>query len=238
MVTETQWYEIGRKMLEVYSRVFLQMDRTYNAPLPSGAFVMSANHPTSMEPAFLPLLMQRPMSIMISKSVFSIPGVGAYLRAAGHITVVRGSGLATLSQALRSLEAGRPVAIFPEGGLSPLRGGFLRPHSGAVRLALGANVPIVPVGIAVERSRIHPITFSLAGNKEVAHFYLSGRMVFNVGVPMTLEGDANDWQQVERLSRQMMDEVQSLACAADARLPRRSSTLTLPFHDRKAEVEP
>ncbi len=218
MVTQQKWYELGRKVVNAYSKACLTMEVEYSAPLPDGAFILAANHPTSCEPIFLPTLMRRPMSIMISESVFSIAGVGAYLRAAGHIKVVRGSGMATLSQALRKLEVGIPVAIFPEGGLSPLSGGYLKPHSGAVRLALAANVPIVPVGIALDRTRIRPVNFMLGGKPETAHIYTSGQMAFTVGAPMRLAGDVNNWREVERLSEQMMDAIKMQACASAWRL--------------------
>lgn len=212
MFTEQQWYKAGRKLIGAYRSAFLDLNINRNAPLPNGAFVLAANHPTSCEPVFLPALIQRPMSIMISESVFHVPLVREYLRASGHIKVAHGAGIATLSQALHKLEAGVPVAIFPEGGLSPLSGGFLKPHSGAVRLALAANVPIVPLGIAVDRTRIRPVNFMLGGKKETAHVYLTGQMTFTLGAPMQLMGDVNDWREVERLSEQMMDEIKSLAC--------------------------
>ena len=61
-----------------------------------------------------------------------------------------GGGSEDLRSARELLEAGRTVVVFPEGTRS--RTGELAPfHSGAIRLAAAAGVPIVPVAIVGTR---------------------------------------------------------------------------------------
>ena len=103
-------------------------------------------------------LIGEPMSILITESCFKLPGLGAFLRAAGHVPVVSGSGKAALDEGIRLLRAGRTVGIFPEGVLSPLdqlgRGGCYAPHTGVARLALATGAPVIPVGISLDPARI------------------------------------------------------------------------------------
>ncbi len=54
-----------------------------------------------------------------------------------------------MQQALRKLESGRSVLIFPEGTRSPARG-LHRFKSGVFEIALRARVPIVPILITCE----------------------------------------------------------------------------------------
>jgi 1-acyl-sn-glycerol-3-phosphate acyltransferase len=60
-----------------------------------------------------------------------------------HINLDRSNGSASFVAALRALKAGEIIGIFPEGTISTsfeIKG----LKSGAVRLAIGASVPIVP----------------------------------------------------------------------------------------------
>jgi len=58
-----------------------------------------------------------------------------------------------LDAARQLLEAGGSVALVPEGRLSPRRGGFRAPRTGAARLAILTGVPIVPIGIHLLRTK-------------------------------------------------------------------------------------
>ena len=65
------------------------------------------------------------------------------MRGMHHISVDRSAGSASLVAALRALRDGEIIGIFPEGTISTsfeIKG----LKSGAVRLAAGAGVPIVP----------------------------------------------------------------------------------------------
>jgi hypothetical protein len=63
-----------------------------------------------------------------------------------HISVDRESGAASFVTTLRALRSGEIIGIFPEGTISR---SFEIEHlkTGAVRLAIGAGVPIVPAAI-------------------------------------------------------------------------------------------
>ena len=68
------------------------------------------------------------------------------MRGMHHISVDRTSGSSSFVAALRALRAGEIIGIFPEGTTS--RSFEVEDlKSGAVRLSMGAGVPIIPVAV-------------------------------------------------------------------------------------------
>jgi len=117
-----------------------------------GAFVLAPNHVTNIDPVVVARLMWtlgRVPRFLAKASLFRVPVFGSLMRAMGHVPVERGGR----THASDPLAAGRALAtsgggviIYPEGtltrdpGLWPMKG-----KSGAVRLALEAGVPLVPM---------------------------------------------------------------------------------------------
>jgi 1-acyl-sn-glycerol-3-phosphate acyltransferase len=116
-----------------------------------GAFVLSPNHYSEIDPIIMAMAVWKAGRVprfMAKASLFTLPVVGAILRAAGQIPVERAGrgGQAASMEAARTLvrdELG--VIIYPEGSLTrepdlwPMRG-----KTGAVRMALEAGVPLIP----------------------------------------------------------------------------------------------
>ncbi|MGH7265294.1 MAG: lysophospholipid acyltransferase family protein [Candidatus Rokuibacteriota bacterium] len=113
-----------------------------------GPVVLTPNHVSYMDPVLISIPIRRPLRYMTLEPFFRVRGLGPLIRWAGAfpVRVDEADGHAVRT-AVRLLRAGEPLVIFPEGGRS--RDG--RPvdfRPGAFRLALGADVPIVPVTIA------------------------------------------------------------------------------------------
>jgi 1-acyl-sn-glycerol-3-phosphate acyltransferase len=121
--------------------------------LPEGGFVLSANHISNLDPWALgyPLLPRRQLRFMGKVELFN-PVLGPILRAAGAFPVRRGErDTEAIDRAVALARAGEIVAMFPEGtrrkkGLVKKRDA--RRHTGAARVALEADVPLVPAAIA------------------------------------------------------------------------------------------
>lgn len=112
----------------------------------NGPYVLVANHESGLD--VLALLMLRTRARFLAESwLFRIPLVGrVLLRACRHIPVEPGSresGHSALATAEQALAEGTPVAIFPEGNISP--DSMARFRRGAFVLAQRGEVPIVPV---------------------------------------------------------------------------------------------
>ena len=117
-----------------------------------GGFVLSANHLSNLDPwaLGLPLFPRRQLRFMAKAELFQSP-LAPIVKAAGAFRVRRGKGDAeAIATAMRLAHEGEVVVIFPEGtrrqkGL--VKRHEARPHTGAVRIALRAGVPLVPAAI-------------------------------------------------------------------------------------------
>src|SRR3954452_4935712 len=118
-----------------------------------GGYVLSPNHLSNLDPwpLGLPLLPNRQIRFMAKIERFRSP-LWPILKLGGAFPVRRGeSDTAAIETAVQLVREGEVVAIFPEGtrrkkGLVKKR--RPRAHTGAVRVALEAGVPLIPAGIA------------------------------------------------------------------------------------------
>jgi 1-acyl-sn-glycerol-3-phosphate acyltransferase len=121
--------------------------------LPEGGFVLAANHTSNFDPwpLGIPFLPRRQLRFMAKSELFN-PVLAPFLRAGGAFKVNRGkSDVEAMRTAIDLVRAGEIVVMFPEGtrqrkGLRKKR--EARPHTGAARIALAAEAPLVPAAIS------------------------------------------------------------------------------------------
>jgi 1-acyl-sn-glycerol-3-phosphate acyltransferase len=116
-----------------------------NIPRKGGA-VLAINHTSYLDFALAgtgALPVKRFVRFMAKKELFDHKIAGPLLRGMHHINVDRANGSASFVTALKALESGEIIGIFPEGTISTSFE-IKQLKSGAVRLAIGAGVPIVP----------------------------------------------------------------------------------------------
>ena len=111
-------------------------------------YVVVANHLSTADP-FLLSFLPWDMRWVAKEELFRIPLTGWLLRLSGDIPLRRGNGASikeTMATCRATLDAGLPVMLFPEGTRS--RDGELQPFKdGAFRLAIDAQVPVLPIAI-------------------------------------------------------------------------------------------
>jgi 1-acyl-sn-glycerol-3-phosphate acyltransferase len=114
----------------------------------SGAVVLAANHLTDLDGFVLQFALARPIFFMAKAELHQNPVLDPILRQLGSFPIHRGVRDAwAFEHAHRVLEHGQVLGIFPEGQRS--QGAGLRPaKTGAARLALDANCPLLPVAIS------------------------------------------------------------------------------------------
>ena len=116
-----------------------------NVPLKGGA-ILAINHTSYFDFALAgtaALPAKRYVRFMAKKEIFDNKIAGPLMRGMHHINVDRSNGSASFVAALRSLNDGEIIGIFPEGTISTsfeIKG----LKSGAVRLAIAAGVPVIP----------------------------------------------------------------------------------------------
>jgi 1-acyl-sn-glycerol-3-phosphate acyltransferase len=210
--------QTGSALIHSFMRLSLDLNIERRASLPAGAKIIAANHPTTTDPFYILPLIGGPTTILITEMAFKSPVLGPILRASGHIPVLQDNGRPAFDEAVRRLKDGQTIAIFPEGSLSPREGGLCRLRTGAVRLALSAGVPIVPVGIALEPERIHYIDTTCGDMSETARWYLNGPYAVTMGEPLVFNGHIDDWGYVRKMSGLLSNHIEQLAYHSACRM--------------------
>lgn len=114
----------------------------------SGGVVLACNHPGGLDSFVLGLCSPRQVFYMAKKELFNVHQVvTSFLYSIGAFPINRGArDAAAIEYSVNLLNQGRIVGMFPEGTRNrgnPMRRG----KSGAVRIAIEAGVPVVPVAV-------------------------------------------------------------------------------------------
>lgn len=111
--------------------------------------VVMANHQTYLDPMWICLKINRKYRFMAWDGAFGWAFVGKAIRYLGAfpVSLERGGTIKAMKESLRALRAGAVLFIFPEGEREFSDGEFLEFKSGAMRIAMEAEVPVLPVTI-------------------------------------------------------------------------------------------
>jgi 1-acyl-sn-glycerol-3-phosphate acyltransferase len=114
----------------------------------TGAVIIAGNHPSYLDPLLVGLPIKRTIRFMAWDALFKVPALGRIIKAMGAfpVDIRKGRGEAAFREAVRVLEGGDALGIFPEGQRSDQAAmGDLR--TGVARLAIETGASIVPVTI-------------------------------------------------------------------------------------------
>ena len=121
---------------------------TENIPQDECGLIIAANHQTYIDPFWLSVPIKRPLRFLAWNAAFKWPLVGKFIQLLGAWPLqVEGSDPAAIRRTLQWLREGGAIVIFPEGGRGEPDGSMVRFKGGAVRIALEAGVPILPVTV-------------------------------------------------------------------------------------------
>lgn len=118
---------------------------------PDGGFVLAPNHISHLDPFLLSHFLvdnDVPPRFLAKDTLMDLKVFGGILRAAEQIPVYRGTAGAaeSLRAAVAAVEAGGVVVIYPEGTITRDPAGWpMDGRTGAVRVALAAGCPLIPV---------------------------------------------------------------------------------------------
>ena len=142
-----RFYRFAHALAAPFIRLFCPMRVVGRENIPEGGALICPNHSNAMDPFLVVVAMGRdiPVQVMAKEQLFRFPPLGWLLRKVGVFPVNRGAGdLGALKQALRGLQSGAKLVIFPEGTRVNQRG-ETEAKGGVSLLALRSGVPIVPV---------------------------------------------------------------------------------------------
>jgi 1-acyl-sn-glycerol-3-phosphate acyltransferase len=113
-----------------------------------GGVIIAGNHQTYIDPFWIGSFIKRPSRFLAWDAAFNWPLVGTTMRLFGAWPLqLEGSDPAAIRLSLQWVREGGAVVLFPEGGRGNPDGSLKRFKPGAVRMALEAGVPILPVTI-------------------------------------------------------------------------------------------
>jgi len=204
-------------MIKAFSGTMLNMDVERKLPMPTGAKIIAANHPSMIDPFIMASILGHRSYILITDVMFHVPVMGAYLRKLGHIPVIPGSGQKAIDCALEHLQAGHTIMIFPEGANSPAQGGFMKERTGIARLAIASGAPVIPAGIYLQRDRLQTLKSIVNGESKLSRWYLHGPFAITFGSPMLFSGDVEDHEHVRDTAHQVMVKIMCLAAESQQR---------------------
>jgi 1-acyl-sn-glycerol-3-phosphate acyltransferase len=115
-----------------------------------GPALIACNHASYLDPlvnAYAVVRAHRRPRFLAKEDLFRAPGIRWAMRGTRQIPVARGTGdQSPLRNAETALRAGEVVVIYPEGTVTTRADGSpMEGKTGAVRLALVAGVPIIPM---------------------------------------------------------------------------------------------
>ena len=155
----------------------------------SGALIVTANHIGWVDPPLLRWVLGRRIRYMTKIELFRWTISGLAVRLFDAFPVRRdGRDRVALRQALRLLERGEVLGMFPEGTRSKNLQ-LAKGHAGIAMVGLRSGAPILPVGI-VGTDRMLKWPDLILRNQ---------RVIFNIGEPFTLSRGHGSYEETMRL---------------------------------------
>jgi 1-acyl-sn-glycerol-3-phosphate acyltransferase len=145
------WWLMKYLFLGPILRLFFRPTAEGLEHIPSeGAVILAPNHLSFADDLLVPLVLKGRRATILAKSDYWDHWYTRwFFEAAGCVPVRRDGGSASraaIDAAVKALNEGRTVMLFPEGTRSP-DGRLYRGKTGVARIALEAGVPVVPIGV-------------------------------------------------------------------------------------------
>lgn len=145
-----QWaLNIVRPTAGLLSRLLWRIRWRNLEHIPSaGGVIIAGNHQTYIDPFWIGSHIKRPVRFLAWDAAFRWPLVGPMVGLFGSWPLnLEGRDPAPIRLSLQWVREGGAVVLFPEGGRGHPDGSMIRFKAGAVRMALEAGVPILPVTV-------------------------------------------------------------------------------------------
>jgi len=145
-----QWaLDIVRPTAALLSRLLWRIHWRHLEHIPkAGGLIITGNHQTYFDPFWIGSRIKRPVRFLAWDAAFGWPLVGRMMALFGSWPLnLEGHDPAPIRLSLQWVREGGAVVLFPEGGRGNSDGSMKKFKPGAVRMALEAGVPILPVTI-------------------------------------------------------------------------------------------
>jgi len=185
----------GNMLSKLYAKVLLLTVVRRNDGIEHTQKIYVANHPNTLDPFYLLGILRERVVILIIKHVFHIPVLGGLVRRAGHIEVTD-VGSDVYKKAKEALLQGKSLLIFAEGEISYSPCKLRKFRTGAVRLSMETGIPIVPIGIHVDASKIWKKKTVIKHKSLIFTWYRYGWYTVVFGTPLLFQGTTTNHARV------------------------------------------
>ncbi|MHA1370121.1 MAG: lysophospholipid acyltransferase family protein [Promethearchaeota archaeon] len=198
------WWNFGRILYD------FEINGIENIPPEGQGAVVCVNHESLLDPLFFGVSVthysKRIIHIMAKIELFKMPLINAYIRWIYAFPVRRGEhDTKAYETAVDLLKKGELVGIYPEGTTNGGEYNLLKPKLGAARMAIDAEVPIIPMGLSGV-GRILP-----RGSKFIN---MNQKMFANIGEPITMHekyfGKQPTREDLEEIMAHVMERIKEL----------------------------
>ena len=127
-----------------------------------GPAILVALHCSWLDPFCVAVAIARPVNFLVMETLYRTPWAWWFYRLLRTIPISSRAAVGPLRRALRRLQRGEVVGVFPEGRVVA-EGQHARIHAGAALLAVHAGAPVIPLAIegsmqAWPRGRRQPVS--------------------------------------------------------------------------------
>ena len=197
-------YAVLKPIVVMLFRLLCRLEARGTEHVPrDGSLMLVANHSSFLDPPLVGAVAPRPLGFLAKEELFRLPLFGRLIWGLNARPLRRaGADPKALRTALRLLEEGRALLVFPEGTRGD-EGTLRTPKAGAGMLAVLSGVPVVPVYIEGS-GRVWP------RGRTVPR---PGKVIVRFGPPLRFErcGDVRERKgRYEAASRAMMDAIAAL----------------------------
>jgi len=129
-----------------------------------GAYLILCNHSSYLDIPCIYVVFKQYFLIAGKKEIEKYPLFNIFYTSGMNILVDRqnqGGSLSSLKRIMTELDKGNPVALFPEGTISPRSPGLIDFKSAAFSLAISRQIPILPVTFVSNWKRLQRKKFWL-----------------------------------------------------------------------------
>jgi 1-acyl-sn-glycerol-3-phosphate acyltransferase len=141
-------YAVLKPLVRALMRLLFRLEGRGSEHVPrNGPVLLVANHSSFLDPPLVGGVAPRPLSFMAKAELFRVPLLGPLISRLNARPVRReGADASALRTALRILQEGGVLLMFPEGTRGP-EGMLREPKPGAAMLAVLSGAAVVPVFI-------------------------------------------------------------------------------------------
>jgi 1-acyl-sn-glycerol-3-phosphate acyltransferase len=168
----TVWPRALQAIDVAFCRIYHRLQVYSPCPVPlDGPGILVCNHASALDPPLLQSVVPRPIRFMVDQKFYDAPALNRVLRMLRAVPVPRARAAAAATrEALRMLEQGELLGVFPEGRIEYDRA-LLPFQPGAALLAIRAGAPVYPAYLdGTQRNTPSLLTAYFKPNRAVIAF--------------------------------------------------------------------